>query len=68
MTEITGSSTAQLPSLRSLSSKLNFNRGFAAMGESGMYGPPDGEYISLNNLRDNPGASKTVSSSSLIVI
>jgi len=64
MSEILSCSTEKLISLRSLSSKLNFNRGFAAMGESGGYGPPDGQYISLNNLRDNPGANKTVSSSS----
>ncbi|KAL4529265.1 hypothetical protein Ndes2526B_g04094 [Nannochloris sp. 'desiccata'] len=59
MTEIAISSTNQLPALRSLSSMLHFNRGFAALGESGGSGPPDGQYISLNNLRDNPGANKT---------
>jgi hypothetical protein len=61
MTEFASCSSAQLPSLRSLSSMLQFNRGFAANGDSGASGPPDGHYISLNNIRDNPGSNKTVS-------
>jgi hypothetical protein len=63
VTEMAGANTSQLPSLRSNSSMLQFNRGFAATGDSGASGPPDGQYISLNNLRDNPGANKTVSES-----
>jgi hypothetical protein len=59
ITEIPNCRAFQLPSLRSISSLLQFSRGFAA--DSGAAGPPDGQYISLNNLRDNPGANKTVS-------
>ena len=61
VTQLTRCSAAEIPTLGSLPSGLHFNRGFGALGDSAGSGPPDGQYISLNNLRDNPGATKTVS-------
>lgn len=49
------SSTSEFLSLRLFRSLLS-SRKYSSFGE-----PPDGHYTSLNNLRDNPGATKKVS-------
>ena len=63
--EIMSANTSSLISLRALSSLIQqpLSRGFAAAVADGAppaSGPPDGHYIALNNISDNPGATKTV--------
>ena len=65
--QIMGSTNNRLPSLRSLSS-VPFSRGFATGGEHSAAGPPDGHYVTLNTISDNPGATKTVGPYSSLIL
>jgi hypothetical protein len=61
LSQLMGASASRLPSLRALPMAMQSHgaRGFAASAD-GRAGPPDGHYIVLNDIRDNPGSSKTV--------